>query len=84
MNLNEYISKTNSELANRNIHQLNLWDEISPKFGISRDDPKYIDGFRRFATFFNNYRDEHGIDLDKSDLDNAYVFKKIKDIIKDK
>lgn len=81
MKIFEYAAKTRSELLNRNLLQLELWSELAKKFKIEEDSPEFIDGFRKFATYFNKYREEYGIDMDDETLKNRYIFKKIKETV---
>ena len=81
MKIFEYAAKTRTELLSRNLLQMDLWKMLADKFNIKEDTPEYIDGFRKFAEYFNKYREEYGVDMDETDLDNRYILRMVKNIV---
>jgi len=59
-NLQEYMAKDREELIHRNTLQLTIWRRLTDMGFVEKND---MDMFKRFATYFNDYRDEHGEDL---------------------
>jgi hypothetical protein len=59
-NLQEYMAKDTEELKYRNTLQLSIWRKLTDMGFVEKKD---MDMFKRFATYFNEYRDEHGEDL---------------------
>ena len=78
MKIFEYAAKTRTELLSRNLLQMDLWKILASTFDIKEDTPEYVDGFRKFAEYFNKFREEFGVDMDEQDLDNRYILKTIK------
>ncbi|MBN2287359.1 MAG: hypothetical protein JXI43_12990 [Tissierellales bacterium] len=57
--LKEYSAKDENELKSRNIAQITIWKQLA-KDGFVQE--RNMASFHKFATFFNDFRDEHGVD----------------------
>lgn len=60
-NITEYMAKSKEELVQRNTAQVVIWRKLTDLGFVDKAD---MDMFRKFATYFNDFRDEHGYDLD--------------------
>jgi hypothetical protein len=81
MKIFEYAAKTDGELIQRNLRQLDLWKTLAQRLKIAEDTPEYLDGFRKFAKLFDLYKEEYKIDMDEISIKNGYIFKKIKEMV---
>lgn len=60
-NITEYMAKSREELLQRNTAQAVIWRKLTDMGFVDKAD---MDMFRKLAVYFNDFRDEHGYDLD--------------------